>query len=433
MKAHNVADRTTLRTLWRHYPDWPARAFAEQLGRSLSWVRKWLARFRAAPEDDALLWGRSRARHHPPPPVPAVVVERILEIRDQPPDQLQRTPGPKAILYYLHLRSADLPAEQVPRSTRTVWKILRAHGRMAPRKTRRQIAPLDRPAPLMSWQLDFKDASTVPPEPDGKQQHVVEILDVVDVGTSLLLTAAPAADYTAETVFAPLVATLRQYGLPTWVTCDRDARLVGSASGHDFPSPFVRFWQVLGVQVFICPPRRPDRNAFVERFQGTLSRECLEVYCPQTLEAVRAVTAPFQHHYNTERPNQARTCGNRPPAVAFPVLPRLPALPETVDPDRWLHVIHGRRYARTVKPNGNVEIDGRSYYVAQHLARQAVVLEVDAPTRTFQVWKRAQAVKRLPIKGLIQQLMAFEAFVHRLEQEACTLWRTSTRRRRLAG
>jgi hypothetical protein len=34
---------------------------------------------------------------------------------------------------------------------------------------------------------------------------------------------------------------------------------------------------------------------------------------------------------------------------------------------------------------------------------------------------------------VIQQLMAFEAFVHRLEQEAGTLWRTSTRRRRLAG
>lgn len=195
----------------------------------------------------------------------------------------------------------------------------------------------------------------------------------------------------------------------------------------------MRFGQVLGVQVFICAPRRPERNAFVERFQGTLSRECLEIYCPQSLEAVRAVTAPFQHHYNTERPNQARTGGNRPPAVAFPVLPHLPALPQTVDPDRWRHVIHSRRYARTVKPNGSVEIDGHSYYVAQHLAGQAVVLEVAAPTRTFQVWQRAQAVKRLRIKGVIQQPMAFEAFVRRLEQEACTLWRTYTRRRRLAG
>jgi hypothetical protein len=141
MEAHDVADRTTLRARWRQHPDWPARwparAFAEQLGRSPSWVRKWLARFRAAPEDDALLWGRSRARKHPPPPVPAVVVERILEIRDQPPERLQRTPGPRAILYSPHHRSPELAAAQLPCSTRTIWKILRAHDRLAPRRWRR--------------------------------------------------------------------------------------------------------------------------------------------------------------------------------------------------------------------------------------------------------------------------------------------------------
>ena len=195
----------------------------------------------------------------------------------------------------------------------------------------------------------------------------------------------------------------------------------------------MRFWQVLGVQLFICPPRRPDRHAFVERFQGTLSRECLEVHQPQTLEAVREVTTSCHQHDTTERPNPARTCGQRPPAVAFPVLPRLPALPQTRDPDRWLQAIHGRRDARTVQPNGNVEIDGHSYYVAQQLAGQAVVREVNAQTQEFQVWQRAHALKRIPLKGLIQQPLAFAAFVHRLEQEACTWWRTSARHRRLAG
>jgi hypothetical protein len=77
MEAHAVADRTALRALWREHADWPARAYAEQLGRSASWVRKWLTRFRAAPEDEALVWGRSRARTHRPPPLPAAVVERI--------------------------------------------------------------------------------------------------------------------------------------------------------------------------------------------------------------------------------------------------------------------------------------------------------------------------------------------------------------------
>jgi len=67
------------------------------------------------------------------------------------------------------------------------------------------------------------------------------------------------------------------------------------------------------------------------------------------------------------------------------------------------------------------------------LARHAVVLEVDAQTHEFRVWQRAQAFKRISIKGLLQQPRALAAVVHRLEQEACTWWRTYARHRRLAG
>jgi hypothetical protein len=35
------------------------------------------------------------------------------------------------------------------------------------------------------FQLDLKDASSVAPDPEGKQQHVVETFDSIDVGTSL--------------------------------------------------------------------------------------------------------------------------------------------------------------------------------------------------------------------------------------------------------
>jgi hypothetical protein len=39
------------------------------------------------------------------------------------------------------------------------------------------------------WQLDFKDVSTVPADPEGKRAHVVEVLNTVDTGTSMLLNA----------------------------------------------------------------------------------------------------------------------------------------------------------------------------------------------------------------------------------------------------
>jgi hypothetical protein len=124
---------------------------------------------------------------------------------------------------------------------------------------------VERPAADTSWQMDFKDASTVPAEPDGKQQHVVEVLDIVDMGTSLLVAAQPGEEYRTETVLPVLAQILEEQGLPDQITFDRDPRFVGSPHGCDFPSPFVRFWLCLGVLVTICPPRRPDKNAFVER------------------------------------------------------------------------------------------------------------------------------------------------------------------------
>jgi hypothetical protein len=39
----------------------------------------------------------------------------------------------------------------------------------------------------------------VPVDPDGKQQHVVEVLDTLDAGTSILLAAQVRPDFTAET------------------------------------------------------------------------------------------------------------------------------------------------------------------------------------------------------------------------------------------
>jgi len=104
--------------------------------------------------------------------------------------------------------------------------------------------------------------------------------------------------------------------MPLALTIDRDPRFVGGAHPCDFPSPFVRLLSCLGIQVTICPPRRPDRKPFVERFNRTLEEEALQVARPTDLGAVRDLLARFQHEYNNERPNQAQSCQNRPPRLA---------------------------------------------------------------------------------------------------------------------
>ncbi len=103
MEVEWIADRATLRSLAHEHPEWTQQDFADALGRSLSWVKKWLKRLREAPPDDLqVLLSQSRAHHTPYPQVHPRIIQRIVEIREHPPENLQRTPGPRAILYYLH-------------------------------------------------------------------------------------------------------------------------------------------------------------------------------------------------------------------------------------------------------------------------------------------------------------------------------------------
>jgi hypothetical protein len=349
-----------------------------------------------------------------------VVIEHILAIRDHPPLNLNRIPGPKAILYYLHQEaSTTLAGEQLPRSTRTIWQILRRHQRIV-EPSERAHQPRERPAPLSHWQLDFKDASTVTAEAEGKQQHVVEVLNTVDEGTSLLLDAQARTDFTMATAIEAVAATLQAHGLPEAITIDRDPRFVGSSKQRDCPSPFLRLWYCLGVEVTICPPRRPDLNCFVERYHKSYDEECLQVYRPSDLDRVQTVTKAYQQHYNAERPHQGSSCHNLPPQTAHPDLPQLPAVPALVDPDSWMRVLDGQQYVRRVRRDTSVSIDNVLYYATRALVGKEVTLRLDATARQFVIEDEGKEVKRVPIQGVGQGPVPFATFVEQLCQEART-------------
>ena len=129
LEAQWVAQRAALRCLALQHPEWTCPQLAAAIGCSVSFVNKWLKRFREAdPDDLQVLFSRSRARHTPPAP-DLRLVQRIIEIRTAPPENLRRTPGPRAILSYLH-PDAELAAQGIvpPHSPRTIWKILRKLG-----------------------------------------------------------------------------------------------------------------------------------------------------------------------------------------------------------------------------------------------------------------------------------------------------------------
>ena len=160
MEAQWQADRSRLRELIHSRPDLSLKQITAQIGRSYSWAKKWAKRLAAAPPEDLeVLHSRSRARKTPPPGSYPLVLRRIEQIRLFPPEGLQRTPGPKAILYYLP-RDEQLRERgyRLPRSTRSIWKCLHQLGCL-PKDSRKKHEPLPLCEPLEEIQVDFKDGS----------------------------------------------------------------------------------------------------------------------------------------------------------------------------------------------------------------------------------------------------------------------------------
>lgn len=428
-----IVDRVKLYDLRQQNPETPIDELAAQIGRSPKWVRKWLGRFDVrveSKENIELFASESRARKTTPKRVTKEVEQAILKIRDEPPENLGRVPGPDTILYFLS-QDEELKAKGVylPKSVRTVWQILVNHRRIDRRdKPARQ--PEEPSVPMADWQADFKSISSVPAEEEGKQQHVVETFNVIDKGTSILVGAIPRADFQAHTVIETLADLFAREGLPRTLRFDRDTRFVGSSSARDFPSAMIRFLLSLEVTPIVCPPHRPQKNAYVERYNGTYKRECLAQHQPTSLGQTIEVTEAFKYTYNYKRPNQAVTCQNQPPREAFPYAQTARTLPAQVNPDAWLSYASRRVYKRQVNSSGSIQIGRNRYYVGQAYHKRPVLIRVLPQEKHLAFFDDTQLIKKQPIKRLQGSVMLLEDYVDLMCEEALAEARTLTVRQR---
>jgi hypothetical protein len=179
-----------------------------------------------------------------------------------------------------------------------------------------------------------------------------------------------------------------------------------------FPRPFAVSCVSLGIQPNVCPPQRPDKNAFVERYQASLQPGVLAD--PSAYHSsggfVRSLSSSctitmMNAHTRAARvrisPHAwlSRSCGTLPP------------IPDQVDPDCWLQSVHGHAFARRIGSDGCVEVDEEPYSIKQALAGHQVVLLVNAPEKRFEVYQQDMLIKQVPIKGLYGEVLPFDRYV----------------------
>ena len=255
--------------------------------------------------------------------------------------------------------------------------------------------------------MDYKDISSVKADSSGqgKKQHQVESLNLVDEGTSRWIDAQVRDDFSMETTILALFSVFLLRGCPKCIKMDRDPRFVSSWTANEFPSPLMRFLMCLDMKLIVCPPRRPDKNPFVERLHRSLKEEAL------LIEA-------YRHHYNHERPNQTLSCDNQPPVVAFPDLPPTRSLPHSVDPDSWIEQLKHRTFKRKISSKGSIQLGEQSYYVKVALAGQYVTIAINTPSRELRMAHQGKVIKSWPIKGLYDRQMELSDFLKAMMAEA---------------
>ena len=145
-------------------------------------------------------------------------------------------------------------------------------------------------APNQRWSMDFMSERVA----DGRW---VRILTVVDQFTRACLGLLADQSLTGETVAQALEPVGLQRGAPRSSTVE---------NGSEFASRVMDAWAYRhGIQLEFIRPGKPVENGFIERFNGRLRDECLNVEVFFTLDDVREQLARWQEDHHLMRPHSS--------------------------------------------------------------------------------------------------------------------------------
>jgi transposase InsO family protein len=139
------------------------------------------------------------------------------------------------------------------------------------------------------WSYDFMSTRT-------RYGGVVRILNVVDEFTRLALGCRVERSIATADVIAELEQLFERHGTP---------QVLRSDNGREFVSASLQSWLAArGVQTAYIEKGRPQQNAYVERFNGTMRDEKLHGEEFDSVLEARAVLQEWVEEYKQRRPHR---------------------------------------------------------------------------------------------------------------------------------
>jgi transposase InsO family protein len=275
---------------------------AREYGVSRLWVRTLVARYLA--EGETAFEPRSRRPHsNPRRVVTQLVEETIVALRKELADQ-GLDAGAETIHWHLIDRELTAP------SVATIWRTLSRRGFVNPqphKRPRSRWKRFEADLPNEVWQADI----THWPLADGTE---VEILDVIDDHSRLLVSSTARSVFKAPDVVADLVAAMGQHGRPERMLTDNGAVFTGKYRGRGWVA-LERELVALGIGLSHSKPYHPQTCGKVERVHQTIKNWLDRQPAAATIADLQTQLDAFTAHYNHRRPHRA--VGRRTPAQAY--------------------------------------------------------------------------------------------------------------------
>jgi putative transposase len=139
------------------------------------------------------------------------------------------------------------------------------------------------------WAMDFLSEWVI-----GEKQQSVRIINVVDECSRKDLWIEAAHSINAAKLTEVLDQIVQIRGLPRYIRCD---------NGPEFISTKLKEWAADKVQIKFIQPGKPTQNGIIERLNGTVRKECLNLNWFYSLEEINDLLGQWYKTYNFDRPH----------------------------------------------------------------------------------------------------------------------------------
>lgn len=356
----------------------------DALRHSTSWFDKWWAEYRRDPTAD--LADRSRAPKTSPSRISDGLVKSIVSIRQTleaatTPEMRYGLIGPRAI--QIHLEELG----QVPPSTATIGRILRAHelthpigagqdSAFYPWLTAQRVNAIHATDIITRWIRGGEEVQSL---------HTIDHY-------SHAVYLSQHTDKSSATTCEHLLASWNKLGLPQIQQLDNEDAFRG---GHTHPRVIgrvVRLCLFCGIQVLFTPVYEAKRNHQIETFHSLWDRAFWSRHEFRSCAQVRSEVPLFEHWYHTVyRPPalQGQTPAQRCHGAAIVSL--TPELQRRIPAGR-LPITAGRiHFMRKVETTGEIRLLNENWTVGPKWMGEYVCATVDTAQQTLTFWHKRDA------------------------------------------